>query len=262
MGLALHNYHETCLCFPPGGVALPTNTTITYAGWGICILPNLDQGILYNRYNVNVQVDNVANTFVRQFKCAPYNCPSDVNAGMLVTPGSGTPNGTYAMSSYRANAGVSTDGSNYWDGQYGTTLPGSLILTNRGLLHVTDTILGCERVSNCIDGLSTTLFVGEWQTIDTLSRGTFWANSYAQYTMSGFNNPLRANTFGPASYCNCDLVKCAGTNPCKRAWGSFHAGGVQFLMGDGAVRFISANVNLITMAQMSTIAGSETVADF
>jgi prepilin-type N-terminal cleavage/methylation domain-containing protein len=263
MGLALHNYHETYVCFPPGGVALPTNTTVTSIGWGICLLPGLDQGILYNRYNSNVPVDNAANISVRQMKVPAYNCPSDVNAGTLVTPGSGTPNGTYAMSSYRANAGVSADGSNYWDGQYGTNLAtANLIMTNRGMIHVVDTNLGCEKVASVIDGLSTTLVIGEWQTLDTTNRGTFWADTYAQYTMSGFNNPVRANTFGPASYCGCDLVRCAGSNFCKRAWGSFHAGGVQFLMGDGAVRFFSANVDRITMAQLTTICGNETPGDY
>jgi prepilin-type N-terminal cleavage/methylation domain-containing protein/prepilin-type processing-associated H-X9-DG protein len=262
MGLAIHNYHDTNLTFPPGGVALPTNTTVTYTGWGISLLPGLDQGVLYNLFNSNVPVDAVQNTAVRQFKVPPFNCPSDLNAGTLVTPASGTPNGTYAMSSYRADAGVSSDGSNYWDGQYGNTLPNTMPMSNRGMIHVVDTNLGCEKVANVVDGLTHTLVIGEWQTLDTTNRGTFWANSYAQYTMSGFNSNLSLCpllTFGPPSYAGCDANK--GPNYCKRAWGSFHAGGVQFLMGDGSVRFISSNMNLLTLAAMSTIAGGESGDD-
>ncbi len=273
IGLAIHNYHDTFLTLPPGGVALPTNTTVTSIGWGISILPNLDQSPLYNLYNSNVPVDNAANQVVRQTKMPVYNCPSDVNIGTLVTPGSGTPNGTYAMSSYRANAGVTTDCSNYWDGQYGTTLPNTLIRANRGPMHVVDTILTCERVANITDGLSNTLFVGEWSTVDTPNRGTFWANSYAQYTMSGANTPGACvvngvvTTFGPASYIKCDALPATptvgqGSNPCKRAWGSFHVGGVQFLLCDGSIRFLSANINRLTLANLSTISGGEVIGEF
>jgi hypothetical protein len=112
------------------------------------------------------------------------------------------------------------------------------------------------------DGLSSTLFVGEWESKDTPSRYTFWANTYAQYAMAGASNPAVAGvwTFGPPSYFGCD--NGAGGNPCKRTWGSFHTGGIHFLLGDGAIRFISANISYPTFMALCTIANSEVVADF
>jgi hypothetical protein len=90
--------------------------------------------------------------------------------------------------------------------------------------------------------------------------------------MSGANKPGACvvngavTTFGPASYINCDATPAnpggQGSNPCKRAWGSFHVGGVHFLLGDGSIRFLSANINRLTLANLSTISGGEVVGDF
>src|SRR5438132_1760143 len=58
MGLAVHNYHDTFGKYPPGSVAPSpsggaANPTTCYMGWGIALLPNIDQGPLYNQYNSN-----------------------------------------------------------------------------------------------------------------------------------------------------------------------------------------------------------------
>lgn len=43
---------------------------------------------------------------------------------------------------------------------------------------------------------------------------------------------------------------------------SFHTGGAHFTMGDGAVRFISENINFDTFLKLCTPAGGEVVGDF
>ena len=43
---------------------------------------------------------------------------------------------------------------------------------------------------------------------------------------------------------------------------SKHVGGVQVLMGDGAVRFVSNNINLPTWQGLSTMQGSETLGAY
>ena len=260
MGLAIHSYHDTFEKFPPGSIAVNWNNTAianvnTMMGWGIAILPFIDQAPLYNTYNANMNNANTVNQPIYQKNMAAYNCPSDPNAGTMIQPGSGPATTTFVMSSYRANAGVSSDCSNYWDGQYGS---GTLTSSNRGMIHVVDVNYGCEKTANVTDGLSNTLAVGEWETVNTLNRGTFWAYTYAQYTMSG-----PAPSCNPTSFGVNDYVKAGnGNNGSKRAFGSFHVGGVQFLMGDGAVRFISSNINLPTLAALGTIAGGEVVGDF
>lgn len=43
---------------------------------------------------------------------------------------------------------------------------------------------------------------------------------------------------------------------------SFHVGGAHFLLGDGAVRFISANVSFTTFVSLATAAGGENIGDY
>lgn len=272
MGLAIHNYHDTFGSFPPGGISVPTNNAKTFIGFMISILPNIDQTPLYNNYNSSLFNVDKANMPVLQTRVPAYNCPSDVNAGTLQTPASGpalpaAPLNTMATSTYRANAGVATNCASYWDGQYGTSglAAVGLLMPNRGMIHVVDGNVGCERAATVTDGLSNTLAVGEWSSINALNRLTYWGFSYSQYTMSGADRTPCVtkgivSSFGPANFTACDGGKASG--PCKRAWGSFHVGGVQFLLGDGSVRFLSANISRVTLANLSSIANGEIVGDF
>src|SRR5690242_3289223 len=52
LGLALHNYHDTFVTFPPGWIAADREPqTGPCYGWGTMLLPFLDQAELYNRIN-------------------------------------------------------------------------------------------------------------------------------------------------------------------------------------------------------------------
>src|SRR5579859_1090818 len=63
MGLAIHNYHGKHSCFPPGYIGDPPdlpggcatiNNTASRPpgwGWGVFLLPELDQANLYNELN-------------------------------------------------------------------------------------------------------------------------------------------------------------------------------------------------------------------
>src|SRR5262249_50999492 len=59
IGLAIHNYHDTYALFPSGhieqcppGTSGTSHTGCTYwTGWGIQVLPFLEQGNLYAAYN-------------------------------------------------------------------------------------------------------------------------------------------------------------------------------------------------------------------
>ncbi|MDB5342108.1 MAG: hypothetical protein JWP89_485 [Schlesneria sp.] len=259
MGLALHNYHDTYLSFPPGSIALPQNTINNVTmGWGIAILPYIDQAPLYNTYNSSLFNADVANQPVLKQRLAAQNCPSDPQAGTGITPGSGPVTTPIASSSYRANGGISADTSNFWDGQFGSPPSGTLALTNRGMLHAVDTSFGCERAASVTDGMSNTLVIGEWSTSTTPNRGSFWAYSYASYAISGLGPTCVPANFGPPDYAKVG----AGNNCSKRAWASYHTGGAQFLAADGAVKFVSNNINIPTLAALSTIAGGEVVGEY
>jgi prepilin-type N-terminal cleavage/methylation domain-containing protein len=87
IGLALHNYHDTHRCFPPGQISGHTagiaDLLYTYSGGATCftlILPYMDESALYNAYNFDAPgTVGTANTTVTQSVLAQYLCPSDLD---------------------------------------------------------------------------------------------------------------------------------------------------------------------------------------
>ncbi|MCD4726664.1 MAG: DUF1559 domain-containing protein, partial [Pirellulales bacterium] len=51
-----------------------------------------------------------------------------------------------------------------------------------------------------------------------------------------------------------------GDNPCKRAWGSFHPGGLHFVLCDGSVRFLNSTIDVQLFADLATIDGGESAS--
>jgi prepilin-type processing-associated H-X9-DG protein len=120
---------------------------------------------------------------------------------------------------------------------------------------------GPEKISSITDGLSNTIAVGECTFIDVTRRATFWAYTYASYNQSSF--ALESRTLN-TSYNKCwkpDGVHPGGVagddNTCKRGWGSGHANGMNILLCDGSVRFLSFNVDVTILTAMATISGAE-----
>lgn len=121
-----------------------------------------------------------------------------------------------------------------------------------------------ERMATIIDGTSNTLLVGEYATrvkggaTDvTNRRRSFWAYAYTSYNESCI-------TIGQSRTLIADWDKCValppgGSNQCKRAWGSFHSGGIlNFAFADASVRSISLNVDVnFVLPAMGSIAGGE-----
>ena len=256
IGLALHNYHDTFGTLPIGGDAVKQYGT----NWAISTLPYIDQAPLYNLYNFSNQ--NNANAAVVQTKLSVHMCPSDPNAGQLATPESGnnsSNNIQYMTGTYRAMSGVTTDNNTFFDAP-GNVMPTTT--TNRGALHSITSNYNYrpESFANVTDGLSNTLFVGEWATIDHPSRSSFWAYTYTSYNQSSICLGVTPDVFGNPDY---NFISNNGASACgKRGFASMHVGGVQFLMGDGTVRFISSNINRTTLAALATIAGNEAVGSF
>jgi hypothetical protein len=46
------------------------------------------------------------------------------------------------------------------------------------------------------------------------------------------------------------------------AFGSYHVGGAHFLLGDGSVKFISENIDLLLYRGLGTRNGNEVLGDF
>ena len=285
IALAIHNYHDTYKCFPPGKLNSPTpgQTWPTFAGphytnWAIAILPFVEQSGLYSQYDQNETNIASVNMPVNQTHVDVYICPSDVDVRTLEIPATGPatqPQLTYAYGSYRCMGGRSDchlnmcDNDGWWDGYEYRDLVQNGLKGWRGVLHVVGPgrnanygSLDCETFSTIKDGTSTTLMIGELHRImggrerGYERRGTFWSYSYASYNASGacpFSGMLLATDWARCK----DGVPSRNDNHCKRGWGAYHPGIVDFAMADGAVNSIPISIDMNMFCYMASIAGGE-----
>ncbi|MCI0639184.1 MAG: DUF1559 domain-containing protein, partial [Gemmataceae bacterium] len=72
LGLAVLNYNNVRKTFPPGKVVDTNNRE--FAGWGIEILPYIEESALHNRYNFKERNNHASNTFVGQTPLPVMNC--------------------------------------------------------------------------------------------------------------------------------------------------------------------------------------------
>jgi len=276
IGIAVQSYHDTHNCFPPGGItAGACCSTLSNTTWTIAILPYMDQANLYNMYNQNRTNEDASNQAVREKTVPTYLCPSDVFSVGLVIPDSGPGNSAglrYAAGSYRTVSGMTdhNPATLYWDSDDGAGLKNQNL---RGMMHATGSKgLKTESFKNVTDGTSNTILVGEYATATKPERRTFWAYTYTSYNESTVC-PICGNKTLIPDYNKCGSIpnpaapagSVADTdnfNPCKRAWGSMHVGGLHFVLGDGSVRFISNNINMNVLGSLASIANAEVIPDF
>jgi prepilin-type N-terminal cleavage/methylation domain-containing protein/prepilin-type processing-associated H-X9-DG protein len=280
IALACHNYHDALGSFPAGNEfdqrCCGQNVRTT---WTLEILPYIEQDNLRKLYNMNAQSWEDANLVARTTHVKTFQCPSDNYNGLTERPGSGNGSGQqYAFGAYRAVSGRSGgNGRVFWD----TCEPnlGTLDSNWRGILHAVfvpnsrtrqEDFDGCqlfsrERLELVADGTSNTLLIGEYTNLDVPRRASFWAYGYTSYNQSSITDQSRilGNRYGQNGVAGSGCWGIAGPggdNPCKRGFGSNHTEGLNFAMGDGSVRFISYNVDIVTLAGMATMSGGE-IAD-
>lgn len=154
-------------------------------------------------------------------------------------------------------AGVDTAGGNYYCGNYYCgNIKGDGIFFHAGdggtggyLLNV-----GMRSIP---DGTSNTLMVGEktMPRTRTYNSTTCVEGSKDYYQWLGGWTDVASMTHG-INY------------PCRTSWstgnqyGSFHVGGAQFLLCDGAVRFISENTSFVVLRAVATRTAGDTVGEF
>jgi hypothetical protein len=221
-----------------------------------------------------------------------YNCASDPHAGKLLRPhfhmsSNGTfpsPDVQYARSSYKGVSGECGTNSVPWDTSWNgleASNEAANPLSKKGILTWCGANGGIGRgkptkIGDIIDGTSNTAMVAEYGPSGQINaaaqaagfsydegRGPFWAYSYngSSYVLgcaSGFGHTLN-NAYG-----NCRVL-VASSNQCKKQnWGSNHGGGViNTLMGDGAVRAISPNIDAPKIwTGLATINNGEVLGEF
>ena len=283
LGLALHNYHDTHLILAPGMIwrnagtsqsqplgGSPANVAshVTNGNlgpnWMFLILPYVDQTALYGSYDENFPMSQPAphvHAAIRRALIPGFLCPSDpANAAKLTRY-----NGPWGRTNYGANVGRQRAGGNAY--QQWTSMPGD----RRGAIAMGNS----ARMSDFIDGTSNTVMVWEIRvgTVDTDPRGTWALGRVGPSLVGGCDNV--GDCFGINTKGNNgdDVADCtnsaAGGNGCWNGGDgqmgpkSLHVGGCHALLGDGAVRFLSENMNAdVVMRGLNSSAGSEQLGEF
>ncbi len=277
IGLAIHNYHDTNALFPSGHIELKdaSGKYQYYSGWSLALLPYLEQGNLFQGYldHPTVNQDPKNQNFCKTY-LPVFTCPTDIRANQIYAPETLAPDGSsqqtppilYMAGSYKAMSGIgvgpgSSTSTECYAGFYNEVQDAKAAHPGgRGAFHGDGSSgLKPDKIASVTDGLSNTIFVGERHTKTHFTRGPFWADTFNLYSM-GASYPGITNVYLQPDYDLC--ASQIDANYCKYGWGSLHAGGINWLFGDGSVRNITTDINLTVFMDLSTIAGGEAVPDF
>lgn len=222
IGLALHNYHDVHNGFSPGWIVRGQSPEGQHSnGWQVGLLPYLEQGNLFSKIDNSFEVvfpngsQNLALQTLLKTSIPVYQCPTEP-AGAV-----NTLRGGLGRSNYSGNYGSKPIGRwadlDFLPGQpessTGRVRPNGLFWAN-----------GFRRFRDITDGTSNTLMVGEKSVI---GRGGLWMGVRSNYHESDAVS---------------DTSWASGLNLSDTGFSSRHPGGVQFVLGDGSVRFISEKV--------------------
>jgi|SRR5579863_948612 len=225
IGVALHNYHSSHNTFPPGYVAGAVYPA-TSCGWGWCaqLLPHLDQTPLYNSINFQLPIENSANVPLLSKTLPGMLCPSDqTDSGQFAITDS---NGGVIIQAAAASSYAATVGDDSCEAD---------ALTGNGVFYRNSR----TRVSDILDGTSTTVLVGE--RAFAYVNATWLGAPNNAIVMAGSLNPWQSATatspiFVQAhnNWINIMTDSDGGLDD----FSSLHTGGAQLLFADGSVRFI------------------------
>jgi prepilin-type N-terminal cleavage/methylation domain-containing protein/prepilin-type processing-associated H-X9-DG protein len=251
IGLAMHNYHDTNKVLPSSGtitsLGASGSDTILKSPWGITILPYIEQDALYSQWDQNDGVSGPKNRELIKTPVPVYKCPSSPVDAIASSVGPltfghdltafGGINGSYtwAVAEYFTIDAVRPPPGDLAAGSRPGMISGA---TRNTLMTVTD-------------GLSNTIMVGEcsgWPKV-------FLAGGVEDTTQVRGNNSSLGNmgvwlrmvvnkysSDGKTVFGGNCVVNC--TNNGGSNLYAFHQGGVNVVMGDGSVRFLSHNVSV------------------
>lgn len=243
IGLALHNYHDTSKMFPSleiqdaGFMSAANNNWGGYAGnWLTLILPYVDQAPMYNSINFGASWSAGNNPVAFKQKYNVFVCPSNPVQDQLwstnshivhyfaMSGGTNNPAGGLERISW-ANGG--TNGTEIWKGMFYHSSSVSMAAITDG---TSNTVAIAEALGYQPSSLQAITSVAD-------GRGMmFSAVTSSQYQINTINRWFSAS--------------------------SFHVGGCHVLMADGAVRFISQNINAPTWQYLGGVSDANIIGDF
>ena len=276
LGIALHSYHETYSVFP---YASSTNSrwaapaiAMNSTGY-ISLLPYIDQGALFNKYNPQEASGNFTHTagtapragggataagngVLAATRLANLLCPSD-DGGQFYPSGDANYGCVSGLPSYRTSYGFSVA-----SGNPSTTVWALEAIASRALFGVCSS----SQMRDIRDGSSNSVAMVETTLEVYDGKAPSWA--CVQHVGSGINFSSTNIAYIPNQWYCCTWQTPAMQNfrPGRNGeWGSpgsTHTGGLNILMADGAVHFISENMDGTVRQRLAFIADGLKVDDF
>jgi prepilin-type N-terminal cleavage/methylation domain-containing protein/prepilin-type processing-associated H-X9-DG protein len=263
--LALNVFHDGKQQFPTGVLA-PSNMGSAFnqrISWMLQLLPFVEEAGLYSSLAPVLSPQASARFTIANLKSVVgYTCPSDSALGTKWVDGSTTGPRSNYVGCFSPDAGMVSKDADY------TPTGGKSTSDLRSLFNYNVT----RRMKNVTDGISKTVAVSESiaGTPDSADmRGRWWGEWSAQYShKNGPNSNVPDAIWGAAiPYGYCVSTPTAPCNGGASEWANLvfsarskHSGGVNAGMADGAVLFISDNVNAAVWQGLGSINGGE-VAD-
>ncbi|MHB9044514.1 MAG: DUF1559 domain-containing protein [Pirellulales bacterium] len=276
IGIALHNYHDTFKCFPPSSVVRPANglaspgsTNMKTYSWLALILTFVEQG------NLQQQID---------FKRMPF----DPNATPLQKAAAQTPVVAFQCPTFsgepysKASDPPATAVAAIYSGAFATPMPPAL--TNYVAMgastfprlaamspEVPDGVIApgvSRKFRDMVDGTSNTVVACE--TREQTCAAWYDGSTAAVTALFGKTPTLQWNPLGyqqPAAGVQTSLnrenyLDAPTGGIIKWLWGpsSEHPGGVQHLLGDGAVKSFNKEIEPWIYMGLATRKGGEPIA--
>jgi prepilin-type processing-associated H-X9-DG protein len=238
----------------------------------VSLLPYIEQANLVRNYDIYQNWDAGANLPITQQKVKQFNCPAAPDNGIL--DGNPQPPAVYsqivATGDYAATAAVTPQLAALYPNQ---------IVAGEGIL-----VRNQRALRNAVaDGLSNTIAITESAGRPQVYRrgqviagfpnvrvnGGGWSRPASDLLLQGssadgtsFPGPCAINcTNGVNTGSSAFPHPIYGTDGTSETY-AFHTGGVNALFGDGSVRFLAQNVDIVVYAALITRNGGEVVPSF
>lgn len=258
LGLAMHNYHDVYLKFPPGGLEVSGYLI----GWPGRIFDFIEEGNRIDAMN-GLTPNALVKMTPYRFGTSPhygddpifvdpipaFACPSSP-LGEQATVYGGRVNGTLH---YRANAGsVNYDMVNVATSSRDYSTSGAIYPNSKTkFAHITDGTSSTLLVGECSDRQGwTDSMLNSWGGIQAWTWGYYYYGSGAGYLQLDNKNLQYPINFSGISTTNATPYRSA------------HPGGAQFSLCDGSVRFLTETMDFNVLDAMATRARGEVVPSF
>ena len=256
LGLALHNHHDATGALPPGktsGTGYPGYGS-GYSGF-VLLLPYIEQDNLYKQINITVGASNVANDGPRAMSVKTFLCPSD--------PVTNLPPG-FAGQNYRLNqgynilySGIPSGGNAAMEPADGPFWDNSRVTLTAITDGTSNTAAVCEKLKGDFSNAVVTDRTDTHLIPDYPDNPDWWVKScdslvpsVATQGNSDIGQQWLTGSHSNSGYYHTNLPNKRSCKPSQLGGrvatlaNSAHTGGVNIVLCDGSVRFISNNISL------------------